>query len=618
MKELEKDSGKAQNVNNLKNAKNMHGVQGAQSIRSPIVSVLGHVDHGKSSLLDAIRESNIVDKEAGAITQAIGASIVPLEIIKQKCGPLLAQVKMSFSIPGLLFIDTPGHAAFTSLRKRGGALADIAILVVDINEGFKPQTIEAIDILRTSKTPFIIAANKLDLVPGYVNKGERLLVDLKQQAESTTEMIDERFYKIIGQLYERFNMNAERFDRVEDYTKQVAIVPCSAKTRLGLAELLMVLTGLAQKYMEQNLEIDASGNAKGTILEVKDVEGLGKALDVIIYDGTLKVNDTIVIGGVAAPIVTKVRALLQPAPLQEMRDKKSNFISIKTAVAATGVRISAHGLEEAVAGMPVLSCDNNEENINEAKEKVQAEVEEVLLDTGKQGIIIKADSLGSLEAVLKLFGEKGLKIRKASLGEITKKDLGDAESNYEADPLLSAIIGFNVELGKNVEASQRVKIIIGDIIYKLLDDYTLWIEEKKKALEAEQLEDLIRPCKMEILPTCIFRQNNPAIVGVHILVGVLKAGTPLMKTGKTLTTVKSIQSEGENIHRVEQDKEVAISLPDVTCGRQINGSDILYSAIPDEDFRKLKKLKKYLTEQEVQVMKEIAEIMRKDNPVWGI
>ena len=592
--------------------------QSVQSIRSPIVSVLGHVDHGKSSILDAIRESNIVDKEVGAITQAIGASIVPLEIIKRKCGPLLAQIKMSFSIPGLLFIDTPGHAAFTSLRKRGGALADIAILVVDINEGFKPQTIEAIDILRGSKTPFIIAANKLDLVPGYVNKDERLLVDLKQQAESTTEMIDERFYKIIGQLYERFNMNAERFDRVEDYTKQVAIVPCSAKTRLGLAELLMVLTGLAQKYIEQSLEIDASGNAKGTILEVKEIEGLGKALDIIIYDGTLKVNDTIVIGGVTAPIVTKVRALLQPAPLQEMRDKKSTFISIKTAVAATGVRISAHGLEEAVAGMPVLSCENNEESINEAKGKVQAEVDEVLLDTGKQGIIIKADSLGSLEAVLKLFGEKGLKIRKASLGAITKKDVADAESNYDADPLLSVIIGFNVDLGKNVEVSKRVKIITGDIIYKLLDDYTLWTEEKKKALEVEQIEDLVRPCKMEILPTCIFRQNNPAIVGVHILVGVLKAGTPLMKTGKTLTTVKSIQSEGENIHRVEQDKEVAISLPDVTCGRQINGSDILYSAIPDEDFRKLKKLKKYLTEQEVQVMKEIAEIMRRDNPVWGI
>jgi len=588
------------------------------NVRSPVIAVVGHVDHGKSSILDAIRESNIVDKEAGAITQAIGASIVPLDVIQKKCGALLNQLKMKFTIPGLLFIDTPGHAAFTSLRKRGGALADIAILVVDINEGFKPQTIEAIDILRGSKTPFVIAANKLDLVPGYVQKTSSLAADLKQQAESAVSMIDERIYKIIGQLYDRFQMNAERFDRVDDYTKQVAIIPCSAKTRLGLGELLMVLTGLAQKFMEQNLKINVTGFAKGTILEVKEIEGLGKALDVIIYDGTLNVNDTIVIGGVQAPIVTKVRALLQPAPLQEMRDKKSTFVHIKKAVAATGVRISAHGLDEAVAGMPLVSCANDEESINEAKEKIQSEVEEVLLDTGKEGIIIKADSLGSLEALLKLFGEKGLKIRKASLGIITKKDIADAESNYEADPMLSAIIGFNVDVGQNVEVTKRVKIITGDIIYKLLDDYTLWTEEKKKAIEAEQLEELVRPCKLELLQNCIFRQNNPAIVGVHVLVGVVKAGTPLMKTGRTLTTVKSIQSEGEALHRVEEGKEVAVSLPDVTCGRQINPNDILYSAIPEEDFRKLKKLKKYLTEPEVQVMKEIAEIMRKDNPVWGI
>lgn len=589
-----------------------------KSIRSPIVSVLGHVDHGKSSLLDAIRESNIVDKEAGAITQAIGASIIPLEVIKKKCGSLLDKVKMKFSIPGLLFIDTPGHAAFTSLRKRGGALADIAILVVDMNEGFKPQTIEAIDILRNSKTPFVIAANKLDLVPGYTNKNCSLSIDLAKQSEGTQQLIDERIYRIIGQLYDRFRMNSERFDKIEDYTKQVAIIPCSAKMRIGLGELLMILIGLAQKFMEQNLKIDASGPAKGTILEVKESEGLGKVLDVIIYDGTLKVNDIIVIGGVQEPIVTRVRALLQPAPLQEMRDKKSTFISIKKAVAATGVRISAPGIEEAVAGMPLISCVDNGESIEEAKQKTMEEVGEILLDTGKQGIIIKADSLGSLEAVIKLFGEKNIKIRKASIGAITKKDITDAESNYEKDPLLSVIIGFNVGLGKGVEPSKNVKLITGDIIYKLLDDYLLWTEEKKKALEAEQIELLVRPCKLEILPHCIFRQSNPAIVGVYVIAGILKTGTPLMKTGQVITTVKSIQSEKENLSRLEQGKQAAVALPGVMCGRQVNEGDVFYSAIPEEDFKKLKKLKKYLTEPEIQVMKEIAEIMRRQNPVWGV
>ena len=589
-----------------------------KTTRSPIVSVLGHVDHGKSSILDSIRESNIVSKEAGAITQAIGASIIPLRVIQKKCGALLDQLKMKFTIPGLLFIDTPGHAAFTSLRKRGGALADLAILVVDINEGFKPQTKEAVEILRNSKTPFIIAANKLDLVPGYSSKTDALLQDLNQQHESTRQMVDERLYKIIGQLHDRFQMQAERFDRVEDYTKQIAIVPCSAKLGFGLSELLMVLTGLAQKYMEKSLKIDVSGSAKGTILEVKETEGLGKTLDVIIYDGTLKTNDTVVIGGVHGPVVTKVRALFQPAPLHEMRDKKSAFVCVDQAVAATGIRISAPHLEEAVAGMPLVSCADDDKSIEQAKGKIQEQVDEVLLDTGDHGIIIKADSLGSLEAVIKLFGEKNIMIRKASIGFITKKDMADAESSYEQDPLLSVIIGFNVELGKGVEVSKRVKIITGDIIYKLLDDYLLWTEDKKKALEADQLEQLVRPCKLEILQNCIFRQSNPAIVGVHVLYGVLKTGTPIMKTGKKLAEVKSIQQEKDNLSRAEEGKQVAISLPGVMCGRQINEHDILYSAIPEQDFKKLKKLKKYLTEHEIQVMKEIAEIMREDNVVWGV
>lgn len=589
-----------------------------RSIRSPIVSVLGHVDHGKSSILDAIRESNIVDKEAGAITQAIGASIVPLDVIRQKCSVLKDQLKINFTIPGLLFIDTPGHAAFTSLRKRGGALADIAILVVDINEGFKPQTAEAIDILRASKTPFIIAANKVDLVPGYQDKNCSMALNLKEQTGNTLQLIDERIYRIIGQVYDRFKINAERFDRVEDYTKQIAIIPCSAKTRAGLAEILMLVAGLAQRYLEQHLNIVSSGHAKGTILEVKEVEGLGKTIDVIIYEGTLNVNDTIVIGSMNQPIVTKVRALFQPAPLQEMRDKKSSFISVKNAIAATGVRISAHGLDEAIAGMPLISCDDDRNSIDQAKEKVQLEIEEVLLDTGSRGIIIKADSLGSLEAIIKLFGEKNIKIRKASIGNISKKDILDAESNYEQDPLLSAIIGFNVELDKSVEPNMRVKVLLGDIIYKLLDDYIVWTEEKKKALEAEQIDLLVRPCKVEILQNCIFRQSNPAVVGIYVMVGVAKVGLPLMKNGKPLTSIKSIQAEQENLTMAEQGKQVAVSLPNVVCGRQINEQDILYSAIPEDDFRKLKKLKKYLTEAEVQVMREIAEQMRKTNQVWGI
>jgi translation initiation factor 5B len=594
-------------------------------LRSPIVSVLGHVDHGKSSILDAIRESNIVSKEAGAITQAIGASIVPLEVIMTRCASVLGSAKMNFTIPGLLFIDTPGHAAFTSLRKRGGALADIAILVVDVNEGFKPQTLEAVEILKGSKTPFIIAANKVDLVKGFnaksVGQPCSLAKLLSGQSSAWLEALDERLYYIIGQLYENFQFSADRYDRVEDYTKHIAVVPCSAKSGTGIAECLLVITGLAQKYLESSLRINAGGPAKGTILEVKDVEGLGRAIDVIIYDGMLNLNDTIVLGSVGEPIVTRVRALFQPAPLHEMRDSKSSFVRIKQAVAATGVRISAPNLENAIAGMPLVESGSSASDLAVVKATIKKEISEVLFESSQKGLIVKADSLGSVEAVVHLFKDKGLPVKRASIGEVTKKDLLDAEANYDADPLLGVIIAFNVSLSKGAEVPKKVKVLQADVIYKLLDDYSEWIHSVNKVLEADQVNSLTRPCKLEILPNCIFRQSNPAVVGVFVMAGTLKVGMPLMKKGsggRALTYCKSIQAEQESLTIAEKGKQVAVSLPDVVCGRQIKEEDILYSLVPEEDFRKLKKLKKYLSADEVEAMREIAEIMRLENVVWGV
>jgi len=348
------------------------------AIRSPICTVVGHVDHGKSSILDNIRGSAIVGSEAGAITQAIGASIIPLDTIKKICGDLLKTANMNFTIPGLLFIDTPGHAAFTNLRKRGGNLADIAILVIDIREGLKPQTIESIEILKQYKTPFIIAANKVDLLPGWKKGTNSILKTISEQTPQTSQEVEKKVYEIVGKLAE-YELNGERFDRVQDYTKQVAIIPTSAETGEGISELLMVLSGLAQKYLETCLECNVDGSAKGIILEVKEEKGIGKSMDVILFDGTLKVNDTIIIGGLNRPITTKVRGLFEPNPLSEMRDKKSKFRPVKGVNAATGVKIAAPDIEEVVAGMPIRATDK--ENLEKTKEEVQKEVEEVIIET---------------------------------------------------------------------------------------------------------------------------------------------------------------------------------------------------------------------------------------------
>ncbi|HID18471.1 TPA: translation initiation factor IF-2, partial [Candidatus Bathyarchaeota archaeon] len=317
-------------------------------IRQPIVVVLGHVDHGKTTLLDKIRGTIVASREPGAITQHIGASYVPIRILEKLCMGLLKKFDFKIEVPGLLFVDTPGHAAFSSLRRRGGSVADIAILVVDVNEGVMPQTIESLEILRARRTPFIVAANKVDLIPGWRPPSDLCFFErLKTLDRSMDRILNDKVYGIVASLAQH-GINADRYDRVRDFTKTVAIIPVSAKTGEGIPDLLAILVGLTQQYLRQRLEV--SGQTAGTILEVREDLGLGVNINVILYDGILREGDTIVIGGKHGPITTRVRAILMPKPLDEIRDPTEKFKSLKKVSAAAGVKIVAPGLEDVIAG----------------------------------------------------------------------------------------------------------------------------------------------------------------------------------------------------------------------------------------------------------------------------
>ena len=574
-------------------------------IRQPIVTLVGHVDHGKSSILDSIRETSIIETESGGITQCISSTFVPFSI-KKITGTLLDQIKQKIKIPGFLFIDTPGHASFTGMRKRGGNLADLAILVIDINEGIMPQTKEAIEILKHYKTPFIIALNKIDLIPGWQKKDGFLLDNIKKQSEKTQITLDTKLYGIVGKLYE-LNFASERFDRIKDYSKQIALIPISAKTREGLSELLLTLIGLSQKFLEKQLELK-SKEAKGVILEIKEQKGIGKVMDVILYDGSLKEKDTVIIGGLEKPILTKVKILLEPEVLADMR--RCKFQKVKQVSAAIGVRISAPNIDDVVAGMPIRSA--KEKDIEKIEKEIQKEVSEVIIETDKQGIVIKADTLGSLEALIKLLKEKDIKIRRASVGAINKIDITDAES--EKDPLNQVILGFNVK-----KPESKVKIIISDIIYKIIEELEVWQAYKKQELEKQKLESLTTPCKIKLMPGFVFRQSHPAVVGVEVLNGTLKKDIELMnEQGKVICTVKTIQLNGKDIEKAEKGKEIAVAFPGVTIGRQLHVEDVLYSNLSEAEFIEFKKYKKFLNGDEIQILKEIAEIKRKEKETWGI
>ncbi len=603
--------------------KNTQLSQFNMATRKVLVTVVGHVDHGKTSLLDKIRRTVVTAGEAGAITQAIGVSIIPIETIKKICGSLLDAFKGNLTVPGLLTIDTPGHAAFTSLRKRGGSLADIAILVVDINEGFKPQTIESIEILKANKVPFIVAANKIDLLPGWqYDKEKLLLTNINEMSTQYQGEFEKKMYELVGQFNDH-SLQSERFDRVDDYTKQIALVPVSSLTGQGIPELLMVLTGLAQKYLEKKLEIEEEGNCKGTILEVKEEKGLGKTIDAIIYNGSLKVNDTLIVGDVDEPFTVKVRALLEPNELSEMREKKSKFKNVKEVHAATGVKISAPGLDKAISGMPIRSCSGKSEEIELLKKEIMEEVGEVVMESDEgNGVLIKADTIGGLEALRNLLQEKEIPISSASLGNITKKDLSKLESLRDQDKFTGVLLGFNVNYSTDVSElikAKGLKVITNDVIYQTIEDYGKYVESLKKEIEMKEFQSLVRPCKFAILKGYTFRQNNPAIVGVEIEIGQIKTGDPIMNlSGTRISFVKSLKEGKENVTVAEQGKQLAMAMDGVTVGRQIEEGDFLYSDVPEKDFKKLKTLKKHLSTMEINVLKEVAEIKRRDNPVWGV
>ena len=576
-------------------------------IRQPIIAVMGHVDHGKTTLLDKIRNTAVAAKEAGGITQHIGASEVPIEAIDSICGPLLRAANIKITIPGLLFIDTPGHEAFTNLRIRGGSIADIAILIVDITKGFEPQTVEALEILKEYKTPFVVAANKIDLLTGWHNSGSKSLVEaLKQQNDYMQGELDTKEYELIGKLSE-YDFNSELYSRVRDFQKELAIVPLSAKTGEGIAELLMVVTGLAQRYLESKLKIEITGPGRGSILEKNEIKGLGITIDVILYDGTLHLNDSIafaVPGGVGT---ARIKALLKPKSFHKGSDSASNYNYVDFVGAASGVKISGNGLDDAIPGSPVVQV-TNENYANEIKSEMGD-----VFSTDRTGVILKADTIGSIDAISKLLKALKFNISKKEIGKVTRRDIMDAFTMNADDPKGVAILAFNVGIEDDaLEYSETsgVKIIRSDIIYKLIDEYSAFVEQRQKS-STEKMESRITfPGAVEILPNSCFRASHPAIFGINVVAGRIKPGYRMITSaGVMLGKIKGIQNEKEPAEIAKKGDRMAISIEGPTFGRQINEGDILYTYIGEEDYKLLtKEFAHLINDEEKALLKKIHEI----------
>ncbi|MFX1345535.1 MAG: translation initiation factor IF-2 [Promethearchaeota archaeon] len=593
-------------------------------IRAPITCILGHIDHGKTTILDYIRGTVVQQREAAGITQHIGASYFPTEDIKN----FLRKSKQEFAekeikLPGILVIDTPGHAAFLNLRRRGGAVADIAILVIDITAGTMPITWESVRILRERKTPFVIAANKIDRISGWKSKTDADFLDsYNSQKSHVQDFLDEKILQIMGNFLEEGFKGIDRYDKIKDFTKKIAIVPTSGKTGEGISTLLMVLMGLVQQYLTENLKF-SEGAAKGVVLEVKKEKGQGKTMDVLIYDGIIKKGDEFIVGGLEKPIKSKVRALLIPKPLDEIRDPRQKFDSVDYVSAAAGIKILAPNIDDVVAGSPFKGIlSPSEEEI--VYKEIESEVESIRIKTEKAGVVLKADTLGSLEALENHFTKNGVKISIADVGPIKKEDIINANIVKNFDPYSAAVLGFNVQIlpEANEQAYiDNIRIFTNNVIYRLLEDYIEYAETRKAEDTAKGLSELILPAKLKMFPEYIFRNSDPAVFGVKVVAGTLYPKVPLITDeGKRVRRIHQIQDKGETLERAEKDSEVAISIRGIEIGRDIEKDETLYVNVPESHVRQLMgNFIDELTTDQKQVLREYISLMRKTNhPWWGM
>ncbi|PAV06880.1 translation initiation factor IF-2 [Methanosphaera cuniculi] len=590
--------------------------------RSPIVSVLGHVDHGKTTLLDNIRGSTIAAKEAGGITQHIGATEIPMDVISSICGEFLERMSINEKLPGLFFIDTPGHEAFTTLRKRGGSLADLAILILDVNEGFKPQTYEALNILKSSKTPFVVAANKIDKIPGWKSvENASFTESMKQQDSDIVFKLDQKLYEIVGTLHEE-GFESERFDRISNFASQITIVPISAMSGEGLTELLTMLLGLAYQYLREQLQIEENSPAEGTVLEVKEEKGLGLTIDTIIYDGLLNKDDRIMMLTKDNKVIsTKIRSLLKPKPLEEIRESKTMFENTDEIVAAAGVKIVAPHVDDVVAGSPLKVANANDEKV---EDELLSEVDNIRIQTNDIGIIVKADTLGSLEALVNILDQKDIPIKSAEIGDISRRDIINASIMYEEDKKYGVVVGFNVNILPSAEEelnNQEIKVFQDKVIYQLTEDYLDWVNTAKERQKEQRLASIIRPSKIRIIPKLVFRHSKPAIAGVEIMSGIIQRGVTLInEKGNVVGKVESMEDNGENLSKASRGSQVAMAISDAVFEKDFEEGDVLYVDMSERNFLAIEEeFDSKLLDDERHTMDELKEIKQQsEDPNWGV
>lgn len=579
------------------------GERAGSEFRSPIVCILGHVDTGKTKLLDKIRRTNVQLGEAGGITQQIGATFFPHSALTESVTKVPRPLDVN--VPGLLVIDTPGHESFNNLRQRGSSLCDIAILVVDIMHGLEPQTIESIEILRSRKCPFVVALNKIDRCFQWKASPDRSSREaIKAQKDSVKSEFEDRWAKVNLQLAEN-GINSALYWENKDPRQYVNVIPTSAHTGEGVPDLLFNLVKLSQSMLTDRIKYKPE--LLCTVLDVRNVEGLGTTVDVMLINGVLKEGDKIVVCTLSGPVVTHIRSLVTPHPLREMR-VKGDYLHHKFLRGSMGIKICATGLEEAVAGTNVVVVPENasDDQIAQIKKDIMRDYEDVVkgFDLQQEGVYVMSSTLGSLEALLVFLKESKIPVSQVAIGDVRLIDVRRSSVILEKKHKeYGVILAFDVKV--TPEAQQEadhlgIKIMTAEIIYHLFDQFQAYINNFRNAQREAALSsnDAVFPCIVEIIPEFVFNKKTQLVFGVLIVDGVLRLGTPLCVPDKgnlEIGRVVSIEKDHKAVDKANRGDSVAIKIdtanspnPTTAFGRHFDHQNKLVSVISRKTIDSLK------------------------------
>ncbi|MBE5730085.1 translation initiation factor IF-2 [Candidatus Parvarchaeota archaeon] len=570
-------------------------------MKSPIIAFLGHVDAGKTSIMDCIRDTYFAYKEIGGLTQTIGITEVPTSRIEELSKELLEKFKVKVNVESLIFIDSPGHEAFVTLRERGASIADFAILTVDSKEGIQKQTIESINILKAYKTPFLVALTKIDMIDGYIPKKDMSFLDfINSQNPKYTQNLEERLYSLVSDL-SNYGFSSERYDRVKDFTKEVAIVPVSSVNNIGVNDLLVLIIGISQRYLPS----EPTERADVAIVEEKAIKGLGKVYDAIVYSGKINVGDRVLMETLDGVKETKIKGIMKLKPLEESRENFGRYESVGSIDAVKPIRLILQNPEALIGtSISVFKDETEKENIEHTmKSSIQN-----YNDEKSGGVIVCADSIGSLDAMKKLSESEGIQVGLAKIGSPTKRDLDLAKVGNRA------IMCFNVKIDREVTEladAEKVVLIQGKAIYSIIDQYKTLLSQQKGRELQDKLSKIILPAKFRVIEKSVFRRSNPCVFGAEILLGEIRSGYRVIKSdGKVLGRIMDIQNENKKLENAKAGDKIAVSIDDAVFGRNLYENDLLYTDIGQNDLINFEDVKDSLPEDYSLALNEIRKIKR--------